>query len=261
MFRLQKKKRIMAVHNLQATPMPLETLNLSWIIVSTLKPLHAISIELSSSPEFKTSQHYVLPPTAPGCSLDVGNGSWFFRAGSWIGEPGKGVIEWSGIYGPVQVISKKPSPKEPQTPFILQYVRSLHNGVRVHYLTKESFPKLYAVFQVWKGTDPNKIKTMYIYDSIPEGKYELMGLEQEYEVQFRFACLGKSFPSNSIISLTGWTNGRGKPLGKGFIQTEAKNRIASIEDSLLVKSAKEKNQRFESHTDYIKYLQAKARIG
>ena len=89
----------MTVHNIQGICSN-GKLALSWILLGDCE---GISIQIARDSEFTQLLRVFILPKSTRCTLDTGNGHWYYRVGTlW-----KGKIEWSGIPAAVYVNTTK----------------------------------------------------------------------------------------------------------------------------------------------------------
>jgi hypothetical protein len=86
-------------------------LALSWDVMTETKSL---LVNVAKDAEFtNSSRQFLIPPSTSSLHLDCGMGTWYVRIGALIGDDSAGMVDWSGIQGPVVVASTKGNPEEP----------------------------------------------------------------------------------------------------------------------------------------------------
>jgi len=221
-----------------------------------------VCIQLATDLEFtKTVRTFCLPP-CNACSLDTGVGAWFVRIGVWVGTDHSGVVEWSGTYGPTEIVSKKGLVPVSKSALAVIHTQPIQNGLRIH--TGALLPS-YAFLEYSEEPQflANRTTTLYVHDN-GRGHVDCMGLlfPHTYFIRFRsFTEAPGDLPTASI-----------KMLGEGIVLASKKpakpiqhsthtDRTHTILDVHLVREVKEhKNFRFSSYTDYVKHKAAAERL-
>jgi hypothetical protein len=241
----------MSIQNISPLPES-EKLTISWLLTMDVK---CISIEVAKDSEFTESfRHFLLPSSASQVSLDLGQGFWYFRVGGWLE---KNSIDWSGIYGPITLLSTKPLVPIPKSTLRVNYTQSLTDGVRLHTNKIENGYYIIEYTTEPKFTASSK-KTLFWHDSMSKGFADCMSLTPQFTYNIRITHLGESLPMDSVRCIPEWSIVKGQkslPSAKRAHFQEAAG-IKNAELAIL-KEASERPAKFISHADYTKYLAAK----
>jgi len=240
-------------------------LALSWDVMTETKSL---LVNVAKDAEFtNSSRQFLIPPSTSSLHLDCGMGTWYVRIGALIGDDSAGMVDWSGIQGPVVVVSTKGNPDEPPCSLSLLHTQAIQEGVRLH---TGSMIQMYALLEYSREpTFPSSAtKTKYMLDW-GRGYYDCLGLDplHTYSIRIRTwgtntkdASEGTTFAVKEVkpLSKAVVANGKqslkmGKPTSGGDLSaTRAGNRV-------VVEARERGGMRFEKHSDYVKYLAAKAK--
>ena len=253
----------MSVQNVSVGATQDARLELSWQL--TGPPPVAVSVQIAKDSEFlDTPRTFVISP-CESVTLDTGAGRWYYRIGAWVGTEKRGIIEWSGIYGPVAIASQKgvvptalPSIHIHHTQPALESV-IFHTGVyEPYYLVIDT------TFQT--SLSASTAKTSYLSDwgkaSVAVGD---LAADQTYS--FRLAAFLGGARSRGALPAAGEI----KQLDEGLVirnkRAAATVRATTFTDSavyaadrVILKEAREKQSlRFSSYADYMQYLAARTR--
>jgi hypothetical protein len=230
------------------------SLSLTWILVGDTA---AITIQVARDSEFTDTVRTFVIPKVPACTLDVGAGLWYFRAaGMW-----RGLVEWSGIHGPVFVNSTKPPPPVGKTFFQVLNTQPLTNGVRFN--TTSTTPS-YTIIEYSK--EPKFLcsgtKTRYFED--PSRGYidcENMDPTHTYHIRLTSTENAKPLPSDSVDTMMEWLVFSGKRTLPFMKPHSSQDLVGRRSDTVILKEANESKNpiRFTSQSDYLKYLIARTR--
>jgi len=275
----------MSVQTLTASCV-LGKLALSWTVHAAAK---ALLVSVATDSEF-TANHrlFLIPPHITSLHLDVGNpstmggyvrgttvaavGAWYARVGGLMGDEFRGVVDWSGIYGPTPVLSGKSVPAEPPCALALLQTQAVKEGLRLH--TDQRIP-LYALLEssVDRKFSASLTKTGYALD-VGNGYYDCVGLDtvNTYSVRTRTwgqgkdaatdarAPKGHTFPTDELWPLSVALTAHdvkalmpGKPTSSGDLS-------ATRAGTMVVNEARESGRmRFATSGDYMRYLATKAK--
>lgn len=236
-----------------------EKLSLNWMIACDSK---AIAINIATDSEFTEANRLFILPPVTACSLDTGTGSWFIRIGAFIGDNKNGTIEWSGVVGPVVVISKKSVVPVSNSNLKVFDSQPVQKGIRIN--TRERMP-YYAIIEYSKEGAflSSGTSTQYTYDW-GRGYIECTGLSYEYTYHIRVSGFSES-PEKlvtdtvrqcSVVSVLS-----AKKSAKPLVFTSTMDRAINTANELLVREVRErKNHRFTSYFDYNRYIAASTRF-
>ena len=243
----------MSIQNIQGSCVD-GILNLSWIL---LEDCDAISVQIARDTQFTSSPRMFIVPKCSGCSLDTGKGIWFFR----IGHMAKGKIEWMPMRPPLLIQTTK----EPQTlhkpNFTVIHTQPITDGMRFHINSPTSS---YTIIEYSQDTKfhATSTKSRYIIDA-SRGYVDCEGLERDLIYSIRLATPEKSelLPKSAVHLLSEWIVFHGKRSLKPIKPHGADDRSQMKHDALLLREANESKKpiRFVSHSEYTRYLAAKAR--
>ena len=229
-----------------------EKLTLSW---KPVVDVQCISIEVAKDSEFtESARHFLLPSTVSQAAIDIGQGFWYFRIGGWLE---RNSIDWSGIYGPITILSPKSPPPIEKSTLRVNYTQSLTDGVRFHTNKIENgyYILEYTTEPQFKATSK---KTIYGYDGMSKGFVDCMSLSPQFTYNTRITHIGASLPMDSVRCIPEWISVKAQkslPSAKRS-QTQESAGIKNAELAIL-KEASERPAKFTSHADYTKFLAAK----
>lgn len=230
------------------------TLHLSWKLYE--EGVKAVSIQIATDSEFiQNSRIFVVPPTASFVSLDLGAGDFFYRIAAWLPN---GRVDWSGIYGPIHIESSKSIPQVSPSTLRINYTQSITNGLRLH--TNKIQKGVYWIeFSIDSSFKASNTSYCYTFDSLSSGYADCTQLQPGFQYSIR-VCHLDSLPSNSIIQLPVYQTVHKQsahPLSKRS-NTQESAGIKAAEMTLL-QEARERPLRFNSHQEYLTYINAKAK--
>jgi hypothetical protein len=236
-------------------------LTIAWEIFA---PVRAISVSVATDSEFTSNaRHFVFPAEATSCGLEVGMGIWYYRCGGWLGDERNGEIQWSGIHGPVPVISKLPLvPLLPSgAKLSLLHTQSLVEGVRFHTGVMHQY---YAVVEYSREEQflASSTKSRYTFD-IGLGQVECTGLSYQYTYAIRIAtfteCLD-TLPKESVKQIGEWKTVKGKRSMQPSVAKSNTDKATYAGTEAILRDRKERpNMRFNSYAEYMEYLAARER--
>jgi hypothetical protein len=167
----------MSIQNLEPTQIG-SKLSLRWINMT--ETFHHILVEVAHDSDFQKQARIFIVPRCNFVELDVGGGFWYVRAGVPHGDHAFGTIEWTGIVGPIVVISPKQPP--PLTPSILSVLKTspLTQGHR--FYVKGYHTKCHVLMESFHD---GKRHSFYTYDGAMNHFFDMTGLDptQTYKVR------------------------------------------------------------------------------
>ena len=232
-----------------------QKLHISWDLLYDTK---VITINIANDSEFTQNSRYLCMPQARSATIDSGKGIWYVRIGFCIpSKVNEGLIEWSGIVGPIQIITKQTIIPSIKAKITVHYNQSVLNGIRLHTGKYENY---YAVVEYSTGNfEASSTKTLIAFDS-SRGYVDVLGLRNYNIYNVRIACFEGDLPKDSVKQVCDWTVVRGKKpmiLQKAHDNNEFTTNKA--DEAILRDTNGRQNLRFSSGTDYANYLAAKAR--
>lgn len=238
-----------------------ERLSLDWKVVGEVV---AISVQIATDTEFtQETRTFVMDKSVQSCALDVGFGKWFYRVGAWIGTDKDGIIEWSGIYGPVAIRSNKPHVPLTAFPTFITNVKPAHNSIVFH--TGLYQPYYMIVHSTQKDHfKASGLKSYYKYDELANGTIQLSNMDPSttYSFQLQMFSTGwADIPSGSNIQvLTDVYIVRNKKAAMPVKARTNTDRAVYAGDSAILQGAIGRpNQKFGSYAEYLQFVAAKAR--
>jgi hypothetical protein len=241
----------MSIQSIQASAT--DKLHLEWKLYQ--EGIKAISIQISTEAEFISSRHFVLPPTAPGVSLDIGSGVFFYRLAAWLPA---GQIEWTGIYGPISIASTKEIPPEITPTLRVNYTQSIINGVRLH-TNKVQKAVYYIEYTTETSFKASNTKYTYFIDSFSNGYADCLNLNPTLFYTLRIYHL-ESMPIDSIAQLPkGILVSKQKCLASSKRSNTLEPAGIKAAELVLIQEARERTVRFNSQGEYLAFLNAKSK--
>jgi len=230
-------------------------LGISWMCFDTVK---ALSVSVATDIEFLTNERTFVVPPIQSILLDVGPGAWWIRVGAWDGTDAEGRIEWSGIQGPIPVLSTKPTLKEQDPAVVVIHTQAIQGGLRFHTTTQTP---VWAILE--SSSHPrfpaSSTKTRYMFDW-GRGYVDCMGLQSGtlYSVRLRtFGPDSTTLPTGSVKQVSRGIVTHRKQSAKPLRLSSATDTTVRRGDEMLLRDAKETpHVRFPSHTFYLKHKAA-----
>jgi hypothetical protein len=232
-----------------------DKLYLQWRIGSSPK---AICVAVGTSCDLVSeSRIFILPPFSRNCELDLGPGSWHARVGAMIGDEYHGKLVWSGIYGPhtIRQSDKSVIPTIPRSVTVTK-VMPIEGGVRFRF-SKES--NNYYIVERWEK-DPVAAKWTYMRD-LERGFADCGGMEFPTEYSIRVRELPE-IPTQTIYQVPEGTLFEAQTSAKPTPSLDSTDRTMSLASKALIREMTfQRNVRFASHADYVRYQAALAKVG
>jgi hypothetical protein len=222
----------------------------------------ATSVQVAFDTEFTVeTRTFVLPKGATQCELDVGGGNWFYRVGAWIGDDKDGIVEWSGIYGPITLQTNKALPHIEAFPLVLTDVRPAYNAIVFHTGIYEKYYMIVHVTQ--KDTfKASGMKTYYKFDW-GAASIQISGLDPNATHSFQLQMFigdKSSLPTTSVKMLTGQYEVRNKKTAMVVKPaTNTDHATYAADKAILQDSIGRRKQNFGSYAQYLQFQAAKAR--
>jgi hypothetical protein len=256
------QKRKMSVQNIGGQCIG-QKLSLNWEILGEAK---ALSVQVATSADFLTRTRTFVMPIATGVELDTGMGAWFFRVGAWLAD---GRVEWSGIYGPVVVMTIKTLVPVPKAVIKIIRTEAIKGGLRIYTAGASEY---YAVIEY--VTDSKRsvdvkpefaaslTKTQYEFDW-GRGFVDCLGLSPEYIYNIRITTFDRelgALPKDHIRQLCEPIILATKTPLRHMKPHDNYDRVMMRAGDEILRDVKQTpNYRFKTYQDYTQYLEAKAR--
>jgi hypothetical protein len=239
-----------------------DRLYLEWETLG-LDEIVAISIQIATDSEFtQETRTFVMDKTVKSCTLDVGFGKWFYRVGAWIGTEKDGIIEWSGIYGPVSIRSTKPHVNLFAFPTFLTNVKPAHNSIVFYTGLYEPYYMILHATQK-DHFKASGLKSYYKYD-LGNGSIQLLNMDPQYTYSFQLQMFAKKIAElpkdGNIQVLTDMYVVKNK---RSAMPVRAMNNtdraVYAADKAILQDSIGKPNRKFGSYAEYLQFQAAKAR--
>lgn len=216
---------------------------------------HAFFIAVGKNSDISdTTRIFVLPGHIRRCDLDLGDGSWYARVGSMVGNHNQGTILWSGVYGPHTIHTNKSVVPSIQPRFTVSHTGPISNGIRFKFASNlES----YYIFETWKD-DCINAKWTY-YKDMGHGYANCGDIMYPTKYNIRIRDL-QEIPTQHIIQLCegilyeAQTSAKPTP-----ILNSTDHAVVAADNVILREATFRRNVRFTSHADYLRYQAALAK--
>ena len=222
----------------------------------------AISIQVALDTEFtQEARTFVLPKDIKSCALDIGGGKWYYRIGGWIGSDVEGVIDWSGIYGPVSIVSQKGHIALQPFSTMITSIKPTLNAIVFHTGLYENY---YMVVQYTTKEDfkASGLKSMYRKDW-GSGSIHVPGLDSSLVYSFQLQMLSQErgvLPKTTIRLLTEPYSIKKKRTGMPVRAGSTIDQVNYAADKAILQDAVGRQKlKFGSYSDYWRFQAAKAR--
>jgi hypothetical protein len=238
----------MSIQNLEPTQIG-KTLSLRW--VNMTEDFHHILVEVAHDSDFTKDARIFLVPRCNYVELDIGGGFWYVRAGAPRGDSAFGTIEWTGIVGPIAVISPKSPP--PLTPSILTITKTtpLTQGHRI--FVKGYDTKCHLLLETFYD---NKRHTLYTYDGIMNHFFDVTGLDPIHTYKIRLWGF-VDWPTDSVMMVGQWLeieNVKAIPITKAATKRVTQTEVTQYSSYTgLAHDEKTKPMRFTSQKEYAQW--------
>lgn len=231
--------------------------------------LQAMLVAAAEDAEFTVNRRIFLTPVVSEVVLTVGRGNWYVRVGAVQGTPNRGIVEWSGIHGPVAVSSGSEEGRDHVgDPGLLPILHSkpVDNGFRI--FTNKTDPH-YVFFEIGQTEDVGtrfpvgKTKWKWMLEKGHTGWIDCWGMQYPNTYSVRLLSFdGRSFPADKVVpvkhvrTFTNITCAR-TPFYRSFedLQNDRRDQV------ILLERKTNPNMKFASHADYLKFQAAVVRSG
>jgi len=173
----------------------------------------------------------------------------------------KGKVDWMPMTRPIFIQTTKEAQLLQKPPMAVIHTQPITDGVRFH--TNLTTPS-YTIIEYGQDSKFQAISTKTRYFTDPSrGYFDCEGLDPQHTYSIRVAIPEKpsTLPKDTVHILSEWIVFHGKRALKPTKPHNTEDRSQIKRDAVLLREANESNKpmRFASHSDYTKYLAAKAR--
>jgi hypothetical protein len=217
-----------------------------------------VLVSIAKDSEFTDTHRLFAIPYADTVVLDSGPGRWFVRVGVWGDVDRK--VEWSGIFGPVLVISSNTVVPLPASTLPILYTEAITGAVRIHTGNVDSY---YAVIEY--STEPtfkaSMTKMLWENDG-GRGYVDCTGLLYDYTYYIRISAFSadlSTLPLGIVKTFAEPVVVAAKKPARPIKYTTNVDYVMAKADEVLLRDAKLKGFRISSYTDYLRLIQAQAR--
>ena len=247
-------------------------LSLTWS--STIETRASI-VSISQNNDFtKAPRHFVIPagklemkdgeqiPSETMVRLDIGAGIWFYRVGHCVGTHEKGVVHWSGTYGPVAISSTKDIIPLEANPYEVIHTQSIINGFRI--FTSKTEPAI-ILAEVCRNASFSAAETKWQYTKFfGHGSIDIFGMDHANTYSVRFSVFvpeSSAFPTTSIKFLSRPIVFHNKRSARPVSIFDNGDRATNAADKAIITDLKRNaNIRFASHSDYLRFKAAMEKV-
>jgi hypothetical protein len=240
----------MSIQNLEPTQIG-QKLSLRW--VNMTETFHNIFLDVSQDSDFTKTRRLFVLPRCNFVELDVGGGFWYVRAGTPQGDRAFGSIEWSGIVGPLVVISKKQPP--PLAPPVLSVVKTslITNGHRIHVKGYDTSCHMLYEFEQ---------KLFYTFDGATNHFFDIENLDPKKSYTVRIWGF-ESWPTDTVMLVGEWIvlkDVKTIPVSKAATKRITNTDVTSYSSYAgQAKDEKTTTMRFSSQKEYAQWLSQKTK--
>jgi hypothetical protein len=238
-------------------------IRLTWIAPAF--DTRAILVSFAKDAEFTVNRRIFVMPLAAEAILTVGGGAWYARVGAAQGTPEQGIVEWSGIYGPVHISGEPTSPTLIPAPLVL-HSKPVDGGYRIH--TGKADPHVVIFEMGLVGDVGNRFpagntRWKWVAEKGHMGWVECWGMNYPETYAIRMSTFeGGAFPTDRVVLLgSGRVFPRVVCARTPFHRDFAEKQNARGDAILLHQRKVEPNMKFTSHGDYLRYQAAVVRSG
>jgi hypothetical protein len=218
----------------------------------------AISVEVATDREFTQGRKMFVLPVTTNCALALGGGFWYYRVGAWIGDKGRGTIEWSGIYGPTAVINPRSPKSSPPLTLKIKEAQPVYNGIKYHM---EDVTQYYAVLEVSKSDLKASHKTVQYMLDDNKGFVSVTNLSDQLQYTVRISTFennGYTLPSQVLECTEGKVFTNQKPMKQQNLGLHQDRAQFAAAQAILQQEQEGRPIKFNSHAEYTRYMGLKA---
>jgi hypothetical protein len=267
----------MRIQNLKGSALEDGRLFMTWELVDDAAvATNAMCVMIATDSEFTRSVRSFLLPVTTGLALDTGPGVWYYRVGAVVGSDTEGRIDWSGTYPPVKIVSAKPVvPAAPSRLTVRGWEPTLE-GVRLNTGGRETY-YVFVDVSLDKEFRVGNVETYYCRDMGGKGFVDLEGsLKRGETYHLRIKTAMGDWSKWPIGRVETFSEGqvfldvkRGEEK-KGIVGQAMRGTVDAVTrqrtgtdyataeaNRVLLREARDKPvQRFSSHADYLRFVQA-----
>ncbi len=241
-------------------------LHISWFAPAF--DTRAMLVWISQNSEGTKERRVFVGPVVGAATIPVGSGAWYVRIGVAHGTPEQGLVDWSGMYGPVPVESPS-QPPAPTYQLPVLHGKSVERAYRIHTGKAEPhvvFFEVGLVADVGSTFPAGSTQWKWVADKGFMGWVECRGLHYPETYAIRMSSFeGTGFPTHPSDAF--------QPLGPGrvfprvvcartpFHRDFAEKQNARGDALLLRQRQVNPNLKFSSHAEYLRYQAAMVRSG
>lgn len=248
----------MSIQNIEPTQIG-PKLFLRWVNMTEM--FHNIFLEVAQDSEFIKQARIFLLPRCNSVELDVGCGFWYVRAGVPKGDSAFGNVEWTGIIGPLLVISPKQQPPLTLPLLTITKTASITNGHRIY--VKGYDTSCHAFVEITESTfHSSKRKSIYTFDGAMNHFFDIPNLDPTKSYLIRLWGF-LTWPTDSIEMVGQWISLNNI---KAISMTRAATKRVTNTDITLFSSYTGQTQdeklttmRFASQKEYVQWLSQKTK--
>lgn len=238
-------------------------LHLCWITPAF--DTRAIFVAIAEDTEFTINRRIFILPVVGEAKLTVGSGKWFVCVGAAHGKPESGIVEWSGIYGPIPILTSD-APTLPTNSLPFLHTSPVSGGYRFH--TGKSDPHI-IVFEMGRAADVGvrfpltSTHWKWVIETGFMGWSDCWGLTYPETFAIRVSALEcAAFPTDRVVMLG---PGRVFPrvvCARTPFHRSLEDKQNARGDGILIQQRKvDPNMKFSSHSEYLRFQAALVRSG
>lgn len=249
-----------------------ERLMLTWELMEEPR---AVLVQIAQDAEFLRQRRTFMLPAGGAVALDCGPGRWWFRVGAVVGGAADGTVDWSGIYGPVAVASTKPVVPIAPARLKIRGTEHILEGVRLRTGLREPY-YVFVDISMDREFRAGAVETRYMRDH-GAGFVDVEGLKEGETYHLRATTVAGDWTGLGAAGrVESFCEGvelhdvrRGKPpaaitttAARGTVdavtrQNTGFDRVVADANRVLLREARDKPvQRFSSHAEYLRFVQA-----
>jgi len=242
----------MSIQNLEPTQIG-SKLFLRWVCMT--EDFHNVLLEVAQDSSFTKQTRLFVLPRCNYTELDIGGGFWYVRAGAPRGDQAFGHIEWSGIIGPIVVVSPKQPPPLTSSQLSIVKTSPITNGHRIFVKGYDTrFHMLYELVE--------QRKLFYTFDGATNHFFDIENLDPNTAYTVRIWGF-ENWPTDTVMMIGQWTilqNIKAIPLTKAATKRVTNTDITQFSSYAgQAKDEKVQTMRFTSQKEYAQWLSQKTK--